>query len=70
MQGNTYKKDGKRKRSAPQKTAKPATPITAFFKPVPPTTTVIIPITVPTLLHLYHLFTPTNLTCEHGPPQD
>ena len=46
MQGNTKMKNSKRKRSAPQKTAKPATPITAFFNRVQPTTTVFILFTV------------------------
>ncbi len=55
-------KNSKRKRSAPHKTTKPATPITAFFKPVPPTTTVFIPFTVPTPNHLYYLSTSINLT--------
>jgi hypothetical protein len=43
-------KNSKRKRSVPHAIAKPATPITAFFKPVP-TTTVFIPFTVPNPNH-------------------
>ena len=54
MQNNTHKWNGKRKRSVSHTTVKPATPITAFFKPVSLTIKVFIPFTVPTLNHLNH----------------
>jgi hypothetical protein len=67
MQNNTHKWNGKRKRSVSHTTVKPATPITAFFKPVSLTIKVFIPFTVPTLNHLNHPFNPTTLTTLHHP---